>query len=687
MCFRPSHCLLALVLTSGWAAGANVLQPLDVFELEWASDPRISPDGERIVYVRNSMDVMTDRTRGRLWILDVDGGLHRPLTSGDANETTPRWSPDGTRLLYVAGGEGTPQLWIRYMDSGQVARLTQLTRAPAGLSWSPDGRSIAFTMLVPEEPEPFVKPPGKPDGATWADPPRVITKMLYRADGSGFREDAYRHVFLLSAEGGTPRRITDGPYDHGTPVWTPDSALLIFSANRREDRDDQPRNSELYRVPAAGGEILALTDRYGPDNSPAVSRDGNWIAWTGYDDRHQGYQRDRLYVMKLDGSGRREIVADFDRSIRSPQWAADGNSIFFQYNDRGNGKIGRVSLSGKNEEVASDRGGSIGRPYGGGTYTLSDNDRFAYTWTRPDAPAEVAVGGVDRPGRLTHLNDDLLPHRDLAAVEELWFESSHDGRRVQGWLAKPPNFDPSKKYPLILEIHGGPFADYGDRFSAEVQLYAAAGHLVLYINPRGSTSYGEEFGNLIHHAYPGNDYDDLMSGVDAVIAKGIVDEERLFVTGGSGGGVLTAWIVGKTGRFRAAVVAKPVIHWASFALTADMYNVFWKYWFPGPPWEHYEHYWKRSPLSLVGNVTTPTMLLTGEEDWRTPIAESEQYYQALQLRGVDTALVRIPGASHGIASRPSRLIAKVAHILKWFETHSLGLDSQEKSGRTPTPRP
>ncbi len=676
MRFRPSHLLFALVLIPAWTTHAGSLQPLDVFELEWASDPRISPDGERIVYVRNSMDVMTDRTRGRLWSLDIDGGNHRPLTSGDVGEGSPRWSPDGTRLLYVAGDEGTPQLWVRYMDTGQVARLTQLTQAPDGLSWSPDGQRIAFTMPVPEEQEPFVKPPAKPDGATWADPPRVITKMLYRNDGSGFREDAYRQIFLLSAEGGTPRQITDGPYDHGAPIWTPDGTQLIFSANRREDRDDQPRNSELYAVPAAGGATRQLTDRYGPDNSPAISRDGKWLAWTGFNDRHQGYQRNRLYIMKLDRTGRREIVADFNRSIQSPRWAADGNSIFFQYNDHGNGKIARASLSGKIDKLASDRGGSIGRPYGGGTYTLSNNDRFAYTWTRPDAAAEVAVGGVERAGRLTRLNDDLLPHRELAAVEELWFESSHDGRRIQGWLAKPPGFDSSKKYPLILEIHGGPFADYGDRFSAEVQLYAAAGYLVLYINPRGSTSYGEEFGNLIHHAYPGNDYDDLMSGVDTVIARRIVDERRLFVTGGSGGGVLTAWIVGKTDRFRAAVVAKPVIHWTSFVLTADMYNFFWKYWFPGPPWEHVEHYWQRSPLSLVGNVTTPTMLLTGEEDWRTPISESEQFYQALQLRGVDSALVRFPGASHGIASRPSRLIAKVAHILKWFEMH----DVEERDG-------
>ncbi|MGA9270223.1 MAG: S9 family peptidase, partial [Lutimonas sp.] len=271
--------------------------------------------------------------------------------------------------------------------------------------------------------------------------------------------------------------------------------------------------------------------------------------------------------------------------------------------------------------------------------------------------------------RLTALNDDLFSFRKLGKVEEIWWESSFDQRKIQGWIVTPPDFDPSKKYPLILEIHGGPFSSYGSVFSAEIQAYAAAGYVVLYTNPRGSTSYGEEFGNLIHHDYPNHDYDDLMSGVDAVIKKGYVDEENLFVTGGSGGGVLTAWIVGKTDRFKAAVVAKPVINWYSFVLYADGAAFFSKYWFANKPWEEPENYLKRSPLSYVGNVTTPTMLLTGEEDFRTPIAESEQFYAALKLENVETALVRIPGASHGIANRPSNLIAKIASILAWFEKY------------------
>jgi len=380
--------------------------------------------------------------------------------------------------------------------------------------------------------------------------------------------------------------------------------------------------------------------------------------------------------MNRDGSGKRVVAADFDPGVANIQWSGDSQGLFFQYDHQGNTKIAYVSLAGKVETLAADVGGlSLGRPYSGGDFSVAPGGRFAFTYGRPEHPADIAVGEHGSTvRRLTRLNEDLLAHKTLGQVEELWWESSYDGRRIQGWIVKPPGFDPEKKYPLVLEIHGGPFANYGDRFSAEIQLYAAAGYVVLYCNPRGSTSYGQEFGNLIHHNYPGQDYDDLMSGVDAVLAQGYVDPENLFVTGGSGGGVLSSWIVGKTGRFRAAVVAKPVINWYSFVLTSDGARFFYKYWFPGFPWDYPEDYLKRSPLSLVGNVTTPTMLLTGEEDYRTPMAESEQFYQALKLRKIDTALVRIQEASHSIAARPSNLIAKVTYILAWFEKYRTNSD-------------
>jgi acylaminoacyl-peptidase len=376
--------------------------------------------------------------------------------------------------------------------------------------------------------------------------------------------------------------------------------------------------------------------------------------------------------MNRDGTQPRVVAPQLDRDVEQPVWSADGKGIFVATADQGNGKVGYVSLDGKVDYVASDLGGGdLGRPYSGGSFTVAGDGRIAYMHTRPEQPPDVAVArrGGTPASRLTRLNDDLFERKTLASVEEVRFKSSHDGRSIQGWIARPPGFDRAKKYPLILEIHGGPFADYGDRFAAEIQLYAAAGYVVLYINPRGSTSYGEEFGNLIHHAYPGFDYDDLISGVDAVIAQGYVDPGNLFVTGGSGGGVLTAWIVGKTDRFRAAVSAKPVINWHSFVLTADAAPFFYRYWFPAPPWEKPEEYLRRSPLSLVGNVKTPTMLLTGEQDYRTPMSESEQFYQALKLRRVDTALVRVPDAPHELIVRPSQLIAKVTHILAWFEKY------------------
>ncbi len=670
-----------LVLATGGAIGAQTgpisgpaapdhLQPKDVFGLEWAAGPQISPSGGQIVYVRSSNDIQHDRARTDLWILNADGTGHRALTtSGRAGSLV--WSPDGERLAYLEGGDDGSQLWVRWMDTGQTARLTSLTHSPSNLSWSPDGRWIAFSMLVPEPDSPFqVEMPGKPKGAEWAPALKIIDQMNYRADGAGYLEEGGTHLFVVPSEGGVPRQLTSGPWNHGGPLaWMPDSRRLVFSANRNPDAELEPLNTEVYSVTIGDGSVTQLTHRLGPDGSPAVSPDGGRIAYLGFDDRYQGYQITRLYVMDADGGNARVLTDGWDRDMGNPVWASDGRSLFVSFEEEGEVKIGRVTLTGGTETLMDGGVGglSLGRPYTSGSFSVSQEGTIAFTDGDAHRPADVGLlspGGA--PQRLTQLNLDLLQGKQLGEVEEIWFTSSFDGRRVQGWVVKPPDFDPSKRYPLILEIHGGPFAAYGPHFAAENQLYAAAGYVVLYINPRGSTSYGEEFGNLIHHAYPGHDFDDLMSGVDAILERGYVDEGRLYVTGGSGGGVLSSWIVGHTDRFRAAAVQKPVINWYSFVLYADGPAFFYKYWFPGPPWEHERHYMERSPLAYVGNVTTPTMLITGEQDWRTPISESEQYYAALKIRGVPAALVRVPEASHGIAARPSHLIGKVAHILGWF---------------------
>ncbi|QVL33724.1 S9 family peptidase [Telmatocola sphagniphila] len=659
--------------------GDEIFRPLDVFRLEYASDPQISPDGKQVVYVRNFLDIMKDKRRSNLWIVNSDGTDPRPLTSGTQNDFSPRWSANGKKLLYISSSSGTPQIHCRWMDSGQTAKLTNLTSAPANAVWSPDGEWIAFAMTVPEKSEAFAEMPEKPEGAEWSAPPKVIQKLLYRADGEGYLKDEHMQLFSVSAEGGAARQLTSGPYDHVAPVWTPDSKAFLCSANRHPDGDYDPLNSEIYELTLADRKIRALTDRKGPDSQPAISADGKQIAYIGFDDEHKGYQSHHLYIMNRDGTGSKLLAGKLDRDIHSPLWRKDGSGVYFLYEDHGTTRIDFVSIDGKIESLAADLGGEdFGRPYSGGSFTLSDNGTLAFTTTRPAFPAQLGVLTPTAKRIVTRLNENLLGHKTLGQVERIQYKSSHDNREIEGWIVKPPHFDAKKKYPLILEIHGGPYANYGERFSAEIQLYAAAGYVVLYTNPRGSTGYGEEFAQQINGKYPGNDYDDLMSGVDALLAKGYVDKDNLFVTGGSGGGALTAWIVGKSKRFKAAVASKPVINWYSFVLTADEYSFFGPYWFGTHPWEKPEEYLKRSPISLVGNVTTPTMLMTGEVDFRTPMSESEQFYQALRLRKIDTALVRIPGASHNIGARPSQMIAKVAHTLKWFEKYRNLPEAAEK---------
>ena len=660
----------ALLSSIGLIAGADArpMKNTDIFQLEYASDPQVSPDGASIAYVRRSNDIMTDRARGSIWTVSVDGGDHRPVLSGPDSYSSPRWSPSGDRLAYITGAETkTPQLYVRWLDTGQTALLTNLAEAPQSIAWSPDGAQIAFAMFVEDKPEPLAAPPSKPDGAEWAEPAKFIDDVLYRADGAGFTRDGATHIFVAPADGGTPRQLTEGDFDHSGPIsWSADGASIYFSANRNEDHEYDLLESDVWRVSLADGAMTRLTDRDGPDGSPGVSPNGASIAYLGYDDEGMGYHTQRVHVMNADGSGKRVVTGDFDRSVSALAWDSD-DTLIIQYDDRGRTYLARVTLDGERDALMRDVSGTtLGRPYTSGDFSTNASGVIAYTTGRTDRPADIAVKAGDAPAtRLTRLNDDLLALFEPGDVERITW-TSVDDLEIEGWLVKPPGFEETKQYPLILEIHGGPFAAYGPHFSAEAQLFAAAGYVVLYANPRGSTSYGADFANEIHHNYPSKDYDDLMAGVDAAIARGYVDEDQLFVTGGSGGGVLTAWIVGKTDRFKAAVVAKPVINWTSFVLTSDFYPFFRQYWFEKAPWEDPMAYWERSPLSLVGNVTTPTMLLTGEADYRTPMSETEQYYQALQLRDVDTAMVRIPDAPHGIAGRPSNLIAKVDNILAWF---------------------
>ena len=654
---RPFFLLLLLPLGAA-AQERNDRLTLDLY-LEWeqVADPQVSPDGSQIVFTRRWVDKINDRWESSLWIMNADGSKLRKLTDG----SSPRWSPDGTRLAFLHQGEprGT-QLFVRWMDAeGATTQITRVEKAASGIVWSPDGNSIAFSMLVPKEERWAIRLPARPEGAKWTADPRIVTKLDYRQDRQGFTDDGYRHVFLVPATGGTPRQLTEGDFNHGDPEWTPDGTRILFSGLRTEDAEYAWRESDIYAVNVASGEVRQLTTRKGPDSNPVISPDGKLVAYTGYDFTDDSYIANRLYLMNADGSSPREIAAGLDRSPSSITWAADNGGVYFTAEDQGAANLYFAGLSGPARKVTD------------GKHMLSLSSMTARglavgTLASAHQPGDVVTFDVRRPQltRLTDVNADVLAGKTLGEVEEIWYPSVGN-YRIQGWVIKPPNFDRSKKYPLILTIHGGPHSMYNGAFNFGWQEHAANGYVVLYTNPRGSTGYGSAFGNAIKNAYPDKDFDDLMAGVDTVIRRGYIDERNLFVYGCSGGGVLTAWIVGHTNRFTAASSNCPVINWLSFVGTTD--GPSWYKNFAKLPWEDPSEHLRRSPLMYVGNVTTPTMLMTGELDLRTPIPQTEEFYEALKVRKVPTAMIRFKEEYHGTTSRPSNFLRTQLYLRSWFE--------------------
>ena len=663
--------IIFFITVNVYSQSSNLFEPIDVFDLEYVSNTEISPNGNRILYQRNFNDIMTDESFSNIWLINFDGSENRPITTGNFKDNSPKWSNKGDKFVFKSNREGKQQIYLFNIANNSIQKLTNFQYSISSIKWSPDDSYLLFSSFIDDKRDKLIKMPEKPKGAKWNDPPVEITDLNYRYDGSGYRKPGETQFFTVPITGGTPRQISNIPAEKRAfqGEWI-DNNTIVFSANLNEDSDYNTNNTEIYTLDINSGIQKPLTSRVGPDNSPKVSNDNSLIAYLGYDDEYLSYQQNSIYIMRIDGSEKYKIELDLDRNISNIYWSGDDKKIFFQYDDNGITKIGSTTLDGKLDFIIDEVGGlSFSRPYSGGFFSLSKNDRYSFTYGTVYNPADLAVGYKGSKNRLTNLNKDLFDYKKLGNVEEMWYKSSFDGEMIQGWIVKPPDFDDSKKYPLILEIHGGPHTNYGFHFSSEVQLFASKGYVVLYTNPRGSTSYGKEFANLIHHNYPSQDYDDLISGVDNLIERGYIDENNLFVTGGSGGGVLTSWIIGKTDRFAAAVVAKPVINWYSFVLYADNIGYFYKYWFKDLPWVDPESYLKRSPISYVGNVKTPTMVLTGEKDYRTPMAESEQFYAGLKLNKVESMLVRIPNASHGIASKPSNLIAKVNAIISWFEKY------------------
>ncbi len=645
-------------------APANDRLTLDLYlEYETVSDPQISPDGTQIIYTRGWVDKQNDRRESSLWIMNADGSRNRFLVRGSG----ARWSPSGDRIVYTAQGEPRgSQIFVRYMDAeGATSQITRVEKAPSTIAWSPDGTKIGFQMSVDAKNNWPIRMPRAPEGARWVETPRIVERLDYRQDGSGFDDDVYRHVFVVPATGGTPRQLTDGNWHHNGVEWTPDSKQILFTSNRVPDADYQWRESDIYSVSIDTGAIKQLTTRKGPDGNPQVSPDGKRVAYTGNDWSKDTWQDGKLYVMNIDGTGHRLVSGEWDRSPQSITWKEDGNGLYFTAQDQGSQNLYLIPMAGARADAV--------QVVTKGVHMLTTSSiakgKAVGVLTSPKIPPDIISYDIANPSQikqLTNVNEDILAGKKLGDVTEMWYTSA-DGMKIQGWYITPPDFDPKKQYPMQLHIHGGPHSMYGVGFNYGWQEHAANGYVILYTNPRGSTGYGSSFGNQIMRAYPSKDYDDLMAGVDELLKKGFVDSRNMFVTGCSGGGVLTAWTVGKTDRFAAASANCPVIDWLSFVGTTD--GASWYHNFEKLPWEDPSEHLRRSPLTYVGNVKTPTMLMTGVNDLRTPMPQTEQFYSALKLLKVPTAMVRFNEEWHGTTSRPSNFMRTQLYLRYWFDKH------------------
>jgi dipeptidyl aminopeptidase/acylaminoacyl peptidase len=663
--------LAAFTTVSQETPSATRLTNDHYFDFERVSNAQISPDGARIVYTRQQANKIEDRWDSSLWIMNADGSQHRFLSKG----SDPRWSSDGKRILYIADGEPRgPQIFVRWIDAdGPATQVTHATDKVADARWSPDGKSIAFSMFVPAKDTWNISMPPAPEGAKWTGVPRVVETLHYRQDRIGFLEDGHTHLFVVSADGGAPRQITTGQWTAGSGElrgavlldWTPDSKAIVFEAERSTAADLEYDTSELLVADVASGAIRELVSKPGSWSRPAVSPDGKTVAFTGYQESKRTHTVSDLYVIPLTGGEMRKISGDYDRDPLNLRWSPDSASIYFDADDHGSRNILLVAVAG----------GGV-KPVTTGTHVLTmdsaSSDLMAVgTRSDPENPPDVVRYNLRRPGeiaKLTSVNAGLLSGKHLAKTEEINF-TSRGNAKVQGWVVKPPEFDATKKYPLILEIHGGPFSMYNVAFNYMFQNFAANDFVVLYLNPRGSTGYGTAFSGGIDHNYPGPDYDDLMAGVDATVAEGFIDTTHMYVSGCSGGGVLSSWVIGHTDRFAAAAVRCPVIDWLSMTGNTDV-PLFTYSFFQKPFWEDPSDWLAHSSVMTVGKVTTPTLLMTGVLDRRTPMPQTEEYYAALKVRGVPVKLLQFEGEYHGTASKPSNFIRTQLYMMSWFKSYA-----------------
>jgi dipeptidyl aminopeptidase/acylaminoacyl peptidase len=689
---------LVLLATTAFAQEKRLITENDLMKFIWIADPQISPDGSQVVFTRVTVNDKQEDYETSLWTVPARGGEEpRRLTSG-TRDSSPRWSPDGKHVAFARAIErdGKPQpaqIYLLTLDGGEARPITDLPRGANSPVWSPDGKRIAFASAA------------KPDDPVTPKPPstdvRVITSAVYRSNGGGWNDpDRPSHIWVTDVASGAEiakaRQLTSGKYSENGPAWSLDGTRVFFVSNPIDDPYYMPGDSDLFAVPANGGDIARVATIDGQIGSFRVSPDGKTIAFVGTlnGTPERSFDQSDLFVTSSDGSGTpRNLTATLDFDVnggvggdqsaprggasRGPIWSADGKWITVVMGERGDANLVRFeAATGKSsfvfessQAVQSYSASADGRTMVALVSTqLNIGDLYVLEGTK-----HAAQQAVFAPRRITDINKPLFSQLKLSIPEQISW-ASFDGKRIEGWLLHPPDFDRTKKYPFILQIHGGPHSAYGNTFTHEFQLMAARGYVVLFPNPRGSSNYGQEFGNIIQYHYPGDDYKDLMAGVDTVLKRGYIDEKRLGVTGGSGGGLLTNWTVTQTDRFAAAVSQRSIADWSGFWFTAD-FTLFTPMWFRKAPWEDPQDFIARSPITHVAKVKTPLMLVDGDDDLRTPPADGgEMMFRALKYLKVPTVMVRFPGETHELSrsGKPKHRVERLQHIIGWMDKWLLG---------------